>query len=358
MHYTVQEGDTLWLVAQRYRSDYRMIALANSLEEPYDIHPGQVLHIPRKYRLIGFIADYASNEGIADALRAPEPFSEVVYSFLHVQPDGDLHPGAQDPAVQLIRARRTRVLAGVTNLTEGRYLRQSADAALLAEDARSVLAGRIVEAASSGALDGVHLDFQNINSTHWDALAILVREIRARFACLSPNYTLSVTVPRDWTEGAFDLTYMAECVDLMMLEGLEKGAQDPEGPPTHPTWLQKNVESALEHVSRSKLAAIIGVYGLDWAAGGEVAYITSDAAARVASETGAHIARDADSAAAWFEYRDSRGEQHKVWYEDLVTFSAKIRLLDSLGIRKFSLWRLGGVPAAVLDAASQAWVWG
>ena len=68
MHYTVQEGDTLWLVAQRYRSDYRMIALANSLEEPYDVHPGQVLHIPRKYRLIGFIADYASNEGIADAL--------------------------------------------------------------------------------------------------------------------------------------------------------------------------------------------------------------------------------------------------------------------------------------------------
>ena len=122
--------------------------------------------------------------------------------------------------------------------------------------------------------------------------------------------------------------------------------------------MQKNVESALEHVSRSKLAAIIGVYGLDWAAGGEVAYITSDAAARVASETGARIVRDADSAAAWFEYPDSRGEQHRVWYEDLVTFSAKIRLLDSLGIRKIALWRLGAVPAAVLDAASQAWVWG
>ena len=149
MHYTVQEGDTLWLVAQRYRSDYRMIALANSLEEPYDIHPGQVLHIPRKYRLIGFIADYASTEGIADALRAPEPFSEVVYSFLHVQPDGGLHPGAQDPAVQLIRARKTRVLAGVTNLTEARYLRESADAVLAAEDARSALADKIVEAASS-----------------------------------------------------------------------------------------------------------------------------------------------------------------------------------------------------------------
>jgi len=358
MHYTVQEGDTLWLVAQKYRSDYRMIALANSLEEPYDIHPGQVLHIPRKYRLIGFIADYASTEGIADALRAPEPFSEVVYSFLHVQPDGDLHPGAQDPGVQLIRARRTRVLAGVTNLTEARYSRQSADAALLAEDARSMLAGRIVEAASSSSLDGVHLDFQSIGSAHWDALAILAREVRARLALLSPNYTLSVAIPHDWAEGEFDLKHMAECVDLMMLEGLERGAQDPAGPPTHPTWLQRSVESALEHVSSAKLAATIGVYGLDWAANGDVAYITSDAAARVASETGARIVRDADSAAAWFEYPDSRGEQHRVWYEDLVTFSAKIRLLDSLGIRKIALWRLGAVPAAVLDAASQAWVWG
>jgi len=358
MHYTVQEGDTLWLVAQRYRSDYRMIALANSLEEPYDIHPGQVLHIPRKYRLIGFIADYASTEGIADALRAPEPFSEVVYSFLHVQPDGDLHPGAQDPAVQLIRARKTRVLAGVTNLTEARYLRESADAVLAAEDARFALADKIVEAASSSSLDGVHLDFQNISNTHWDLLAMLACSIRAKLASLSPNYTLSVTVPHDWAEGAFNLKHMAECVDLMMLEGLEKGAQDPEGPPTDLAWLHKNIESALEHVGRSKLAATIGVYGLDWAAPGEVAYVTSDAAARIASETGARVVRDADSAAAWFEYGDSRGEQHRVWYEDLVTFSAKIRALDSLGIRKIALWRLGAVPEAVLEAASQAWVWG
>jgi spore germination protein len=358
MHYTVQEGDTLWLVAQRYRSDYRMIALANSLEEPYEVHPGQVLHIPRKYRLIGFIADYASTDGIADALRAPEPFSEVVYSFLHIQPNGDLHLGAQDPAVQLIRARRTRVLAGVTNLSEAAYSPQSADAALLAEDTRSMLAGRIVEVASSNFLDGVHLDFQRISCAHWDALAILAREIRAGFASLSPNYTLSVTIPHDWAKRAFNLGCMAECVDLMMLEGLEKGSDDPEGPPTSLAWLRKNVESALEYVNRSKLAATIGVYGLDWGAGGEVAYITSDAAARAASETGAHIVRDADSAAAWFEYCDSCGEQHKVWYEDLVTLSAKIRALDSLGVRKIALWRLGAVPAAVLEAASGAWGFG
>lgn len=358
MHYTVQEGDTLWLVAQRYRSDYRMIALANSLEEPYDIRPGQVLHIPRKYRLIGFIADYASTSGIADALRAPEPFSEVVYSFLHVQPDGDLHPGAQDPAVQLVRARRTRVLAGVTNLTEGLYSRQSADAALLAQDTRSELAGKIVEAASSSSLDGVHLDFQNITCEHWDALEVLAREIRARLALLSPNYTLSAAIPHDWAKGEFNLERMAECVDLMMLEGLEKGARDREGAPTDLAWLQGNVESALAHVSRSKLAATIGIYGLDWAAGGEASYITSDAAARIAGETGAHIVRDTDSSALWFEYSDSRGEQHKVWYEDFVTFWAKIRALDALGIRKIALWRLGAVPEAVLEAASGAWVWG
>lgn len=358
MHYTVQEGDTLWLVAQRYRSDYRMIAQANSLVEPYAIRPGQVLHIPRKYRLIGFISDYASTEGIADALRAPDPLNEVVYSFLHVQPDGDVHPGAQDPAVQLLRARRTRVLAGVTNQAEAFYSRESADAALLAADLRSRLSGLIVDAAQSNCLDGAHLDFQHITNEHWGAMAQLASETRSRFALLSPNYTLSVAIPHNWAAASLDLKRMAECVDLMIFEGMEKGARDPEGPPTRLAWLQRNVESALESVGPSKLAAAIGVYGLDWAEGGGVAYITSDAAARTASETGSRIIRDTDSAAAKFEYRDSRGEQHRVWYEDFISFSAKLKVLESLGVTKIALWRLGALPTEILEAASGAWVWG
>lgn len=317
----------------------------------------QVAQIPRRYRLIGFISDYASARGIADALRAPEPLSEVVYSFLHVQPDGEVYPGAQDPAVQWLRARRTRVLAGVTNQAEAVYSSEAADAALLAADSRSRLSSLIVSTVSSSCLDGAHLDFGRINCEHWKAMAQLASHARAEFARLSPNYTLSATVPHNWSAASLDLESMAANVDLMILEGIERGAGDPQGPLTSLAWLKENVVSALQIVGPSKLATAIGVYGLDWAEGNEVAFITSDAAARTANETGSRIIRDTDNSAAKFEYRDSRGQLHTVWYEDFISFSAKIRLLESLGVTKIALWRLGAVPADILEAASGARAW-
>ncbi len=205
MHYTVQSGDTLWLIAQRFRSDLRAIAQANSIEEPYHVHPGQVLHIPRRHRLIGFIPDYAAAEGgIADALASPESFNEVIYTFLRVQSDGTvLAGGAVDRALQVLRARRTRVLAGVTNLTEAEYSSEAASAALMADDSRSHLAACIVDAVTTCCLDGgVCLDFQGIDPDHWDALRDLVCEVRSRFRGSAPLHYCSgipIRLARDRT---------------------------------------------------------------------------------------------------------------------------------------------------------------
>ena len=47
--YTVQSGDTLWAIAERYYGDgnqYMKIASANSIANPDLINPGQVLVIP------------------------------------------------------------------------------------------------------------------------------------------------------------------------------------------------------------------------------------------------------------------------------------------------------------------------
>ena len=47
--YTVESGDTLWAIAERFYGDgskYQVIADASSIPNPDLIHPGQVLTIP------------------------------------------------------------------------------------------------------------------------------------------------------------------------------------------------------------------------------------------------------------------------------------------------------------------------
>ena len=43
LHYEVQSSDTLYGIAFRYGFDYRELALANQIAEPYTIYPGDVL---------------------------------------------------------------------------------------------------------------------------------------------------------------------------------------------------------------------------------------------------------------------------------------------------------------------------
>lgn len=351
MHYTVQSGDTLWLIAQRFRSDLRAIAQANSIEEPYHVHPGQVLHIPRRHRLIGFIPDYAAAEGIADALASPESFNEVIYTFLRVQSDGTVLAGAVDRALQVLRARRTRVLAGVTNLTEAEYSSEAASAALMADDSRSHLAACIVDAVTTCCLDGVCLDFQGIDPDHWDALRDLVCEVRSRFSRLSPHYTTALVFPYDWLETGLDLARMSEWVDLMIMEGYEKGAGAVEGPPTTMSWLEENVRAAIDKMGTSKLTVALGIYGLDWTEGEDPAYLTAEAAERISRETSASIERSQDDGTPGFSYYDASGKMHRVWYEDVMSVAMKVDLLDRLGIRKIALWRLGTNPCNLLSSA-------
>lgn len=46
--HVVSKGETLYSVAMRYGWNYRNLAAANGIEPPYEIHPGDVIHLDRK----------------------------------------------------------------------------------------------------------------------------------------------------------------------------------------------------------------------------------------------------------------------------------------------------------------------
>ena len=45
--HVVSKGETLYSVAMRYGWDYRNLAAANGIKPPYEIHPGDVIHLDR-----------------------------------------------------------------------------------------------------------------------------------------------------------------------------------------------------------------------------------------------------------------------------------------------------------------------
>lgn len=62
--YTVRRGDTLYSIAWRYGVDWRRLARWNGIGPPYDIYPGDVLHLDGRMRSV---ASTSSPGGTATA---------------------------------------------------------------------------------------------------------------------------------------------------------------------------------------------------------------------------------------------------------------------------------------------------
>ena len=64
--HVVSKGETLYSVAMRYGWNYRNLAAANGIEPPYEIHPGDVIHLDRKVDR-GSVARSSSGQSTSSA---------------------------------------------------------------------------------------------------------------------------------------------------------------------------------------------------------------------------------------------------------------------------------------------------
>jgi spore germination protein len=106
------------------------------------------------------------------------------------------------------------------------------------------------------------------------------------------------------------------------------------------------LEYALTEMPSSKIMMGQNLYGYDWTLpfveGGDYAKAVSpQRAIEIASQNNVPIQYDTKAQAPHFDYTDTDGKQHKVWFEDARSIQAKFDLIKELNIRGISYWKLG-----------------
>jgi spore germination protein len=85
-------------------------------------------------------------------------------------------------------------------------------------------------------------------------------------------------------------------------------------------------------------------YGYDWTLpfvqGSAADPITNTEAVEIAARNGAVIQYDETSQAPFFNYYDSRGRQHEVWFDDARSIQARLRLIDQYNLAGLSYWTI------------------
>jgi spore germination protein len=356
--YRVGPGDTLWSVSRRFGVPVDRIAELNNITDPGQISPGMVLRIPELSKNYGFIEVNAYIEP-STAEAETQQVNEVGEYLTYISPfsyqanaDGSLTPINDESILRAARQFRIGPLLVITNFREGNFDAQLVSTILRSVPIQQTLIDNVISVMRNKGYYGLNIDFERIPPEDRQRYNDFLRRVVAALRPLDyPVSTALAPKAEDiqtgaW-HGAHDYRAHGEIVDFVVIMTYEWGWSG--GPPfaVAPINLVEDViRYAVSVIPPEKIMMGMPLYGYDWPLpympGGQWARrVSPQRAIQLAAQYGAVIRYDQRSQAPTFNYRDARGTEHVVWFEDARSVRAKLLLANRYGLRGVSYWVLG-----------------
>ena len=358
-YYWVQPGDSLYSIGQRFGISYQELARINRISVAQPLPVGLRLYIPPRPRTEAEINAYVEPLGgtvtpaLEEATRKAAPYLTYLAPFSYqIQRDGTLREPLLNNFPAIAQANNATLMLVVTNLEAGQFSAELGRIVLTNEEVQNRLLDNIIATAKRVNYKDVHFDLEflppelreNYNSFLRKAKTRLSAEGLLMSTALAPK--TSAAQVGAWYE-AHDYRAHGEIADFVVIMTYEWGysggppmAVSPIGP------VRQVLEYALTEMPASKIMMGQNLYGYDWTLpyvpGGPYARAVSpQRAIEIAAENNVPIRYDFTAQAPYFDYTDTEGRQHRVWFEDARSIQAKFNLVKELGLRGVSYWKLG-----------------
>jgi spore germination protein len=109
--------------------------------------------------------------------------------------------------------------------------------------------------------------------------------------------------------------------------------------------VRRVLDYAVTAIPKNKILMGIPNYGYDWTLpykqGTSATTLSNVGAVNLAAKVGAVIQYDNISQSPYFNYYDSNGREHIVWFEDARSINAKLKLVNEFKLGGVSYWTIG-----------------
>lgn len=357
VHYTVAQGDTLASISHRHDMTVRQLLRNNpALMGRYQIFPGQSLVLAYEDNPTREIVSYGYAYPSIDRqqYQAILPYLTAVAPFTHPVAEGGqleaLTGGQEGWMVETASQMGTRPVLHVSTLLQSGFSADRSRQVLTSQEARSRLISQIVEEASQSGYGGVDLDFESVYGQDAQAYARFVADLHSALA----PYNIPVIVAlapktssdqRGETYEGHDYSLLGEGADKLLLMTYEWGYTYSEPRAVAPIHsVRQVVDYAVSQIPSEKLLLGIPNYGYDWTLphvqGNRARSISCQEAVTLAVQNRVSIRYDEGSQTPWFRYADQYGVQHEVWFEDVRSITAKLKLVEEFQLGGVGYWNL------------------
>ncbi|MEZ0537838.1 glycosyl hydrolase family 18 protein [Caldicellulosiruptoraceae bacterium PP1] len=193
---------------------------------------------------------------------------------------------------------------------------------------------------------GVNIDLEGVYYYDRNYYTTLVSEVYNTLKPLGFKVTISVpaktydSLTNSWN-GAYDYKALSNYVDEMIIMTYDEHYPGGSpGPVASIGWVENVIKYTLTVVPKEKVLLGVAAYGYDWSSLGTKAY-SINGCYSLAQKNGAAIIWDDISKTSYFNYVDSSGISHSVWFEDAKSLQYKIELVNKYGLKGIGIWRLG-----------------
>ena len=357
-YHWVQPGQSLYIISRLYGMTVNELASINGISPAQPLQIGQRLYIPQRPKVPAESLLYVEpRTPVAQSMidevrrRAGELTYLAMFSY-EVQRDGSLKAPPLDDIPNIASSAGAANALVVTNLENFAFSADLAHDIFTDVEVQNRLFDNLIQIANEIGYTDIHFDFEILHPEDRELYNDFLRRARDRFH--PAGFTLSTALApkasdiRTGIYGAHDYKVHGEIVDFVSLMTYEWGytysepqAVSPIGP------VRAVVEYAVTQIPREKIFLGQNLYGYDWSSpfppqGGSAARALSpQQAIAIAVREEVDIQYDYVAQAPHFNYTDSNGVYHEVWFEDARSIQAKFNLIKEFNLRGIMYWKLG-----------------
>lgn len=351
----VQPGETVASVAEIYNVTPDTIFRNNLfLNGSQDIFPGQILYIEIKREVLGdyAIGGYAYPFIGEELLRRTLPLMGALMPFTYgFNPDGTLISPDDTEMIRISDDYGTEPVMHLSTLTgNDNFSVELAETLFASPQLQEKLLDEILLNMQDKGYTALDVDFEFLGRENAVKYADFVAYCRERLRPYGYG-VMTALAPKtsddqmgDLYEG-HDYALLGQAADAVLLMTYEWGYT--YGPPMAISPIKPVrdvVDYALTRIPAEKILLGISNYGYDFV----LPYVPGESRANslstkeafsLAEEYGSEIFFDDAAMAPYFDYTDM-GIAHRVWFEDVRSISARLRLMAEKNLRGALLWNL------------------
>lgn len=349
-YHIVKRGESLYTIAQKYNITVEDIMLANpNLNNSSVIYPGQTLIIkPGKLGTIevnGYAYPNINMEVLDKTLQYLTYLS--IFSY-EANIDGTLDLIDDEPLIEAAENQGVAPIMVVTNKNFSSYV---ASELLNNYEAQTNLLNNIVYVLDTKGYYGLNIDFEYLYPKDREAYNKFLERTTELlepmgykvFTSLAPKISGD---QKGVLYEAHDYKAQGEIVDRIIPMTYEWGYT--YGPPMAVAPLsevKKVLDYATTVIPPEKILMGIPNYGYDWELpweqGDRASTISNLSAIDRAISEGTFIKFDEKAKSPYYNYYDSEGIKHVVWFEDARSIVEKLLLVDIYDLAGVSYWTIG-----------------